>query len=245
MNDYETVRGDIASFIGTPEGDWDTRTATDVNSAIRKGINSVIHNALHHQWTWMRPTHRFSTSDGVRRYALPADFEQFIGDLCFDGDNYQHPPIIQKPAARLHQFHSEYSGTGVPEYYALESRAHDGTTEQVQEVVLQPTPDGEYQLLGIYQVGPIRELTSQRPWFPGGPANRELFIAACLAKAESIFMDGPVTDKQDEFNTELVAAVSRDQKRGARILGQMGGRRGVENYRWKLQTQWEGHVDSV
>lgn len=245
MNDYNLVLDEIAAFIGTPQRDWDNRTATDVDSAIRRGINSVIHNAAGHQWTWMRPAFRFTTADGQRRYTLPADFQQFIDHLCFDGENYQHPPITQLPAARLHQMHSEYSGTGVPCNYALEAKAHDGTTEQLQEVVLHPTPDGAYQLVGVYQVGPIRGLTSDRPWFPGGPEHRELFLASCLAQAESIFMDGPMTDRREQFQMELTAAVSRDYKRGARNLGPMNGRRGRNDYRWKLSTSYEGHVDSV
>ncbi len=62
--DLALVRSEIASFLGTPESKWDARTANDVESAIRKGIESVVHNAASHQWSWMRPTHRFQTADG-------------------------------------------------------------------------------------------------------------------------------------------------------------------------------------
>jgi hypothetical protein len=247
MNDYDYVRSEIASFIGTPEARWDNRTRIDVESAIRKGIESVVHNAMTHQWSWMRPTHRFATADGQRRYTLPLDFEQFIGDIYFDGENYQYTAITQLPAGRLQQMHAEYSNTGVPTNYALEVLAHDGTTQQHQQVVLHPTPDGEYQLIGPYQVGPIRMLSNERPWFPGGPENRELFIAACLAAAESKFLDVQATDKQAQFQSALVAAIGRDHRRGPRNLGRMGGRavNDREWYRWKLQTQHEGHVDSA
>ncbi len=245
MNDYTLVRAAIARTFGTPEEEWDTNTATDVDSAIRRGINSVIHNQLAHQWSWMRPVFRFATSDGQRRYALPADFEQFIDHICFDGDNYKHPPLEQMPSARLHQLHSEYSGTGVPTNYALEPRSHDGTTEQVQEVALHPTPNGTYELLGVYQVGPIRELSTARPWFPGGPENLELFMASCLAQAEVIFTDGVMSTWRDQFQSELAGAIARDHRKNARNLGPMKGRRGHDHWRHKLQTQHEGHVDSV
>lgn len=245
MNDYQLVRQEISSFIGTSVLEWEPRTASDVSSAIRRGINSVIHNAANHQWTWLRPEHRFTTADGQRRYPLPPDFEQVIDHISFDGDNYKHPPITQLPSTRLQQLYSEYSGTGVPANFAWEPRVHDGTTEQVQELVLHPTPNGTYQLVVIYQAGPIRDLTSDRPWFPGGPEHRELFIAACLAQAESIFMDGPMTDRRDQFQSELVAAISRDYKRSARNLGQMKGRRAHDWFRNKLTTSYEGHVDSV
>jgi len=243
QTDYDLVRQEIASFIGTAVGNWDLRTKQDVDSAIRKGINSVIHNAAGHQFTWMRPVFRLTTADGQRRYTLPADFEQFIDYISFDGENYQHPPITQMPASRLHELHSEYSSTGVPYHYAIEAQSHDGMAQQHHQLALHPTPNGTYQLVGIYQVGPIRQLTEDRPYFPGGAENLELFIAACLAQAQSTFMDGPMTDKQDQFQSELVAAIARDHRRGARNLGQMRGRRVHEFFRHKLSTTYLGGTD--
>ncbi len=246
---YDLVKTEIASFIGTPEQDWDLRTASDVESAIRNGIESVIHNEPSHQWTWMRPSHRFQTADGQRRYALPPDFEQFIGDIYFDGKEFKYTPITQLPSGRLMQMLSEYENTSTPFNYALEVLAHDGTTEQHQELVLHPTPDGTYTLIGPYQVGPIRNLTTARPYFPGGPENRELFIAACLAATESKFKDVE-SEKQNKFNTALTAAIGRDHRRAPRNLGQMGGQHGRgrgrgrgygrDYYRWKLPTTYLG-----
>lgn len=243
--DYDLVKAEIASFIGTPEQRWDSRTTIDVESAIRKGIESVVHNAANHGWSWMRPTYRFQTADGQRRYTLPLDFEQFIGDIHFDGDEYQYPGIEQKPSGRLMQMYTEYNNTGVPTDYALEVPAHDGTTPQHQQLVLHPTPNSEYSLVGPYQVGPIRSLSTARPYFPGGPENRELFIAACLAATESKFLDGPNTDKQDQFNGALAAAIGRDYRRQPRNLGGPGGRRRRrrDDYRWKLGTTYLGTTD--
>jgi hypothetical protein len=241
--DLAVVRSDIASFIGTPQANWDARTSDDVEASIRRGIESVVHCGIH-QWSWMRPAFSLTTSDGQRRYMLPLDFEQFIGDISFDGENYQYPPITQLPAARLQQMYSEYSSTGVPVNYALEVQAHDGTTQQHQQLVLHPTPDGTYCLVGTYQIGPIRSLSASRPYFPGGPEHRELFIAACLAQAESKFMDVK-GDKFESFQMALTAAIGRDHRRAPKNLGQMGGRRmrGRDAFRWKTQTQYEGTLD--
>jgi hypothetical protein len=244
MNDYQLVIQEIAQTVGTPQADWDSRTATDVDRCIRRGINAVIHNVLSHQWSWMRPLFSQTTADGVRRYTLPSDFQQFIDHLCFDGDNYQHPPLEQLPATRLQQLYSEYPGTGVPCNYATEAAAHDGTTEQTQELVLHPTPNGIYQIVGLYQVGPILSMTSERPWFPGGAEFRELFVSSCLAQAEVVFTDGDLKTWREQFQMDLTAAVARDQRKGARNLGPMKGRRVQDCFRHKLQTQYEGHIDS-
>jgi len=243
--DYDLVKSEIASLIGTPEQQWDARTSTDVESVIRKGIEAVVHNGLH-QWSWMRPTYRFRTADGQRRYTLPLDFEQFIDAIYFDGDEYSYPEITQLPSSRLMQLYTEYENTGVPTRYGLEVTAHDGTTQQQRQLVLHPTPDGEYSLAGPYQVGPIRNLSTARPYFPGGPENRELFIASCLAAVESKFLDGSATDKREHFQSTLAAAIWRDQLRQARNLGQMGGRRrrGRDDYRWKLGTTYLGTTDA-
>ena len=242
--DYSLVKAEIASFIGTPEASWNARVAADVESSIRKGIESVVHCGVH-QWGWLRPTFRFQTADGQRRYTLPLDFEQFIGAIYFDGEEYQYPEITQLPAGRLQQMYSEYSSTGVPVSYAIDVASHDGVAQSHYQLVLHPTPDNSYTILASYQVGPIRSLSTARPWFPGGPENRELFIAACLAAAESKFLDGPATDKQERFQSALVAAISRDHRRASRNLGQMGGGRGRnrDSFRWKTQTQYEGTLD--
>ena len=247
MTDYDLIREEIASFLGTPQSRWDSRTKIDVESAIRRGIEAVVHNAQGHQWSWMRPVYRFQTADDQRKYTLPLDFEQFIDSaIYFDGEEYCYPEITQLPAGRLAQLYNEYDNTGVPTNYALEVMAHDGTTEQQQQLVLHPTPDGEYTLLGTYQVGPIRSLNTARPWFPGGPENRELFIAACLAATESKFLDAQATDKQVQFEAALAGAIGRDYRRQPRNLGYMGRRHGKarDEYRWKLGTTYLGGTDA-
>ena len=243
QTDLALVRSEIASFIGTTESQWDARTANDVESSIRKGIESVVHNAASHQWSWMRPTHRFQTADGQRRYTLPLDFEQFIRAIYFDGAEYKSSPITQLPSGRLTQMHNEYSNTGVPTNYALEIEVHDGTTQQQYQLVLHPTPNAAYSLVGPYQVGPTRSLSTARPYFPGGPENRELFIAACLAFAESEFRDIK-GEKYDNFQSALVAAFGRDYRKQPRNLGQTGGRgRGRDSFRWKTSTTYLGDTE--
>jgi len=242
--DYDLVKSEIGSFVGRPEQRWDNRTRVDVESSIRKGIEAVIHNAAGHSWSWMRPVYRLETSDGQRRYTLPLDFEQFIGAIYFDGDE-TYAEITQLPAGRLMALYTEYDSTGVPTEYALEVIAHDGTSPQHYQLVLHPTPDSNYSLVGPYQVGPIRSLSTERPYFPGGPENLELFIAACLAATERKFKDMQ-GEKTESFQSALVAAISRDHRRQPRNLGQMGGRRGQSRdyYRWKLSTTYLGGTDA-
>ena len=246
MTDLELVQSELARLIGTPASQWDTATAMDVDACIRRGIHNVIHNGTH-QWTWMRPVLRFSTAADQRRYTLPLDFEHVIDDISFDGSNYQYPPICQKPASRLLQLQSEYVNTGTPTYYALEHSAHDGQAAQQQQLVLHPTPDAEYPLVCIYQVGPIRALDSSRPYFPGGPSNLELFLQSCLAAAESKFCDTQA-EKHASFQATMNSAIAEDLRRQPRNMGPLRGQRQHRgNLRdalgWKLGTTYLGARD--
>ena len=236
--DLALCRSEIASFIGEPEARWDSRTSTDVNSAIRKGIEAVVHGAPH-SWSWLRPTYRFKTATGQRRYTLPLDFEQFIDDISFDGAEYGYSSITQKPASRVAYLYNEYEQNGVPTFYATGVESHDGTAPQQAQLVLQPTPDSEYSLVGTYQVGPIRGLDTARPYFPGGPEYRELFVAACLAQAESKFLDVKA-DKFESFQIALTAGIGRDHRKQPRNLGQMQGGRPRDDFRYKLATTYLG-----
>lgn len=240
--DYDRIKGEIAYFLGTPEGEWDSYTTTTVDNCITKGIDAVVHNGKH-QWSWMRPRWAWSTADGQRRYDLPEDFEQFIGAIHFDADA-AYPDITQRPAARLMQLFSEYDSTGIPVHYAIEATIHDGARQQGKQLVLHPTPNGEYGLAAVYQVGPIRPLSDSHPYPPGGQEFGELFVAACLAAAELKFKDMKA-DKHDDFQAAMVSAIASDYRKQPRSLGQMGGSRGRsrEWYRWKLETQYDGSTD--
>ncbi len=213
---FSQIKSEIAFFVGTPESEWDAQTGTAVESCIRTGVDKVIHNGLH-QWTWMRPRWTVRTADGQRRYSLPPDFEQFVSDLCFDGVHYTYPRITEEPAGRLLHLNSASTTTGTPRRFAIESIAHDGTTDQEQQLVLHPTPDADYQLMGIYQVG-VRPLSDSHPYPPGGEAHGELFLASCLAMAEAKFLDTG-NDKRLLFQEILQAHIAIDQRRHARNLG--------------------------
>ena len=244
--DYSRITSEIAEFIGTPEADWDSRTTSRIGHCISKGIDSVLHNGMH-QWTWMRPIWRLDTSASQRRYLLPLDFEQFIEDIHYDGTHYGYPSVTQLPVARLLQLHTDYDGTGTPRHYAIEPIVHDGATEQRQQVVFHPTPDGTYSLVAQYQVGPIRAMSASNPYPPGGPENGELFVAAILAAVESAFLDSAVGDKHDEFRSALAAAIARDHRRQPRNLGPMRQYAGRQRHRFTRQlsdyTRYEGSTD--
>ena len=220
---YQQIKEEAGYLIGSPKSDWDAVTTSAVESAIRSGVDRVIHNGQH-QFSWMRPKWTLETAVGQRRYTLPQDFEQFVSDLYYDGTSYQYPPITQLPATRLMQLVAETTTTGTPTRYAIETETNDGVTQQGSILVLDPTPDAAYPLFGMYVVSD-RPLSDANPHPPGGPAHGELFLASVLAKIESRIVESdkqPV--KEMEFREMLMNHIAIDLRRQPRNLGRMGGR---------------------
>ena len=219
---YSQIKEEIAYFLGSPIASWDAITSDAVESCIRTGIDRVIHNGVH-QWTWMRPRWTVTTTAGQRTYNLSDDFEQFISDLYFDGVHYQYPPITQLPASRLLQLFTDEVSNGTPRWFATEPVAAAGSTNQVQQLVLHPTPDASYALYGVYQIAEV-PLDVSHPYPPGGDAHGELFLASCIAEAEAKFIDA-VADKKMRFQEMLSASIAIDLRRQARNLGPISGKR--------------------
>lgn len=222
--DYAGFVEAIAHFIGTPAPRFDNNTAAAVERCIQRAMENVIHNGQH-QWSWMRPKWQWKTASGQRRYTLPLDFEQFIpNQIYFDGNDSEYGTIQQRPASRLMRLQTGSVDTGTPCRFAIETVAHDGASEQQQQLVLHPTPDNEYSLVAIYQIGVRGGLSDTRPYPPGGPAHGELFLSACLAATEAEFRDGEL-EKKARFQETLINHIAIDLRNAPRNLGQMGGHR--------------------
>jgi hypothetical protein len=200
----------------------------------------------------MQPVGRLTTAADQRRYTLPLDFKDFVGDtIQYDGEDYAYGAINILPAVRLMQLRNDYENTGVPTAAAKEPLAHDGATEQQWQLVLHPTPDGSYDLIYQYQIG-ARMLTAANPYPPGGPSYGQLFLAACLAAAEAKFDDDAQGEKYKAFMTRLTTDIAKDLGGVPRNLGYMGGRRGRARSRSELRrvldlqsgyTTYDGSTD--
>ncbi len=221
---YSEIKSAIGHYIGTPEPRWDSPTATTIERCIQRGVEKVVHNGQH-QWSWMRPRWNWSTADGQRHYTLSLDFEQFVpNEIYFEGNDSEYGPIQQRPASRLMLLQTESTDTGTPFYFAIENIAHDGATEQRQQLILHPTPDNTYSLVGIYQIGIRNSLSDAHPFPPGGPSVGDLYLSACLATTEAEFRDGEI-EKQAQFQESLRNHIALDLLRQPRNLGQMRGQR--------------------
>jgi hypothetical protein len=229
--DYTRLLREFCRFAGYDQDDLTDAQTADWGDVLRTAINQVIHpplvptlGAQAHQWSWLRPVWTMETADGQRRYTLPIDFERFVGPLNFHPDEGEYHEIVYYPSQRLMNLQTA-GNTGVPVMYSLEPVASEGTTEQVWQRVLEPTPDDSYKLQGQYQIG-ARMLSSDYPYPPGGPAHGELYIASVLAAAEAKLDDENNGQKLAAFMSRLMADISVDMQRQPTTLGYCGNGRG-------------------
>ncbi len=187
-----------------------------------------------HEWSFMRPVHRFSTTANERRYALPEDFESPIGEICYvSTDNDFYTPIPWTSASRLRKLEYQSNFTTYPQYAAYEPDESQGDGPQLQILVLHPTPDSAYELSMQYQAV-AKRLTEEHPFPLGGQIHGRGFLQSCLAAAElrEQGAEGPMHAK---FMQILASNVARDEQRGARLLGYNGNGGGAIRGRGMLR----------
>jgi len=230
--DYTRLLREFCRFTGYDEDNLTDLQLADFQDVLRTALNQVIHpplvptlGAQAHQWSWLRPVFTMETCDGQRRYTLPIDFERFIGPLNFQPEEGEYHELDYYPSSRLMNLANSINGTGTPAMYSLEPVATDGTTEQLWQLVLHPTPDAAYKLIGQYQIG-ARMLSATYPYPPGGPAHGELYVASVLAAAEAKIDDEHGGQKQAAFMARLMADISIDMQRQPTTLGYCGDGRG-------------------
>jgi len=207
---------------------WDTEETEVVQEIIDLGTRWAYFPApldqpynkqdVHHQWTWMRPDSQLITVSNQQSYPLPSDFDYLIGRPAYDrDDDNTYLPLDVVSPDRLRELANQRRYISAPEVCATDSSASFGDGPQEQLILLHPIPDSTYTLNFKYQsTGP--RLTTERPYPLGGPANAGMFLAACLAAAE-FRHTGNKGAKWEDYQTELKKAFDRDNRRGARIIG--------------------------
>ena len=228
--DYTRLARAFCDFSGYNVTSVDELTAAQAQK-LADGLQMALGKVIHpdvipqfgpraHEWSWLRPVWTMSTSDGQRRYTLPVDFERFIGDLNFEPNEGQYHPIGYFPAGKLQNM-ATIDTTGVPVAYSLEPLPTENTTEQRWQLVLEPTPNAAYKLIGQYLVG-VRELSADNPYPPGGPQMAEVYVAAARWASQNLIDNEPTGTEYTNLMNCIMAAISRDYGRLPTNLGYCG-----------------------
>lgn len=194
--------------------------ATDVlNDALRmfyepNVLPEEIGRYEKHQWSFLFSTQRFSLGSGVWRYSLPADFAMLNGPLTYArGEDTCYPPLELTAPEIVHRKQQQNDSSGVPKIAALETAMNQQGLGTRHELIVYPTPDGDYGLNLPYKINPY-SLDADAELPLGGQAHVQTIIAACLAAAADF--DEYEGDKYERrFMDHLRSSISHDRKLSA------------------------------
>jgi hypothetical protein len=176
---------------------------------------------LVHEWSFLRPIHKFRTATGQRVYPLPDNFERPIGSIYYqsDEDDY-NGPIPFTNTTRTMKLENREEEQSPPRFASTRPAESTGIEMQKQELILHPTPDSDYALQFQYQAL-ARRLTEDQPYPLGGQMHGPGILASCLAAAETKMTrsQGP---RQMQFFEKLAGNIIRDTQRGASLMGYNG-----------------------
>jgi hypothetical protein len=182
-----------------------------------------------HEWSFMKPIHKFQTSAGQREYPLPEQFEHPIGMITYQEDeDIGHGPIPFTNPSHTFKLENRQEEQSPPRYASLRADDSTGEAPQQQLLLLHPTPDSNYNLQFQYQAL-ANELTEDQPYPLGGQMHGPGILASCLAAAEA-FTTGAQGPRYMDFMTKLAGNIIRDTQRGSGTLGYNGNGQSFRNF---------------
>lgn len=232
--DFFHIRRQVGEYLQIDKGTelWDTEQDETIKDVIKDGLQLYYYPPMLeppftdkmgdvHEWTFLRPTWRFSTAAGEKYYMLPEDWERAIGPMNLLGsDTTITGPILQISPAKIRNALNASTIEGTPVYYAVDPLETQGDEEQTYRIHLFPTPDRVYECEQQYQtLGQM--IDADHPFPLGGQTNGPGILAACLAVAE-FRMTGEEGAMHQKFMRLLAANIVRDRAKGSKNLGYNG-----------------------
>ena len=194
-----------------------------------------------HRWSFLTPIGTLATVSATEDYDLPNTLSSIRGSLTFTGDNrYHNIEII--PESRLRYMRSSNtSTTSFPIYAAVRPKdgGTTGTAEQLQEIMLYPTPNAVYNLEYRYELRPTA-LTTTNLYSLAGPEHGETILGSCMAVVENDV--GGVEYAKFMLNLRR-SVISDGANEGADSYGYNGNGNGVSGGQYNGgRGQWHGQL---
>jgi len=172
-----------------------------------------------HQWSFLHLTGTQATAAADYDYDLPANYGFPEGPVAFaEGEGFG--ALIQRNEAQIRAYRQNITSTGRPIYFAVRAKvmaAADGVGQRF-ELLLHPTPGGEYNLVYPYHV--VVDSVKDMSYPYGGAQHTETIRQACLAAAEEAEDEEGIHNKR--FLECLTASISADRRQGSANFGYNG-----------------------
>lgn len=203
---------------------WDHSQAQRVKLVLESGLRKfyspiVMPNERYaHEWSFLRPSRKFTLVADQYKYDLPEDFAMTYGDMTFaPGAAVLYPSVKQIGESQIMQRLQRTEASARPSVFAIRPKLPNEGTGTRYEVLFWPVPDQAYSLSYRYQVNP--GMLSDEAALPlGGQPHMQTIIEACLAAAEESV--GQIGIHSQLFVQRLQASISHDRK--ANSAGTLG-----------------------
>ena len=218
----------IADFLGwgRTSGNWSTAQQNRINQARDEGLARFY---AAHQWNFLSPATTLTLTADDYTYDLPADFGSMVGDFNYAADE-SYPQLVQRSPQWIREQLALSDSSGVPAYFAIESKTQTGESAGTRwQALLCPPPQEAWVLHYRYSI--LRDaLSSSYPYPAGGAATRSALMASCLAYADALWNDG-VGQWENRYQQELLPlAIKQDGLTRPANLGQMRERSDGQEY---------------
>lgn len=213
---WDEIRRRIAKKRGyNPDATtWTPEQTVDVNDIIRSGYRLFIKS---HEWTFLKPPFDLILPDAQEDVDLPSDFGFLVGPLYFTNDSVSRLcPLERKDVTEIRRLRQQGQVTsGQPKVCAIIADRPGNLKGQRSQLLLWPTPNQEYTVIGRYSVLPSAiDVSHPHPY--GGAHHAETLIQACLAASEE-FNDTPGSATQ-HFAKCLQDSIAYDRKVAAQSI---------------------------
>lgn len=224
---YPELRQAVGYFLryGSVIDSWSATQITAIEAIVQTGYRRVLYPAAGpghaggYEWSFLRPTTTLAIVADDGDYDLPDDYGRIVGNFHYAPVEYL-AAIIEVPLSNLLNMRTHSDRNGSPNFFATRFKSSDGTDGQRQEVLFYAEPDEDRTLYYSYDAF-TGKLTNAAPYPLGGMSMSELYKESCLAVAESRDMD-EIGIHTALFQSLLVDAIARDQKKGSMNYGRIG-----------------------
>jgi hypothetical protein len=224
---FFTARTRIADFLGWTRhsGNWSGDDIDRLDEIVNAGYQQFKYpeplpgETTAHRWSFLRPKYEFDTAANTYTYDLPSTYGAPVGDMYYDEDENEKRIIEQVSPAMIDRERARDNTTGRPCKFAIRPKNVAMTAAQTKELMLYPTPDAVYGIVGYYDAGEGVPLSETNPYMLGGEAHFQTILQSCRDVAAKEYKDDAGGKEYTEFIKRLRASVEADRRLSPKTLG--------------------------
>lgn len=217
--DRTVLLRELGRHLGWPRDPsfWDERQQADGDDILRRALTQAYYPApisderQSHVWSFLWPVTIIQTKTGESDVDLPDDFGGMTDDIRYV--NNDGASRIKKVTVNemLDRRRLNVDTTGYPSRYAIAPRRAEGFVQQRYVLMLDPTPQAEYELRIRYKSDPLA-IGDSFPYPLGGQMFADVLTSSVVAAAEDVLNDVHQGPLWDVFVQKLRTAIYLDRQ---------------------------------